>query len=65
ALRTVDPARRAQAYAEVMGAIDARIPWVPLLGQAGLVVAKPGLSGLTLGGADEVLLYGAYWQPSR
>ncbi len=65
ALRTVDPAARSAAYAAVVEGLQARYVWVPLASQVTPVVARRELSGLTIGGADEVLLYGAYLRPGR
>ncbi len=65
ALQVVEPAARSEAYASVAKDIQSSYVWVPLAGQTTPVLARRNLAGLSVGGADEVLLYGAYARPGR
>ncbi|MHB8946448.1 MAG: ABC transporter substrate-binding protein [Bacillota bacterium] len=63
ALRMVEPVARSEAYASVVKDIQSSYVWVPLVGQTTPVLARRGVAGLSVGGAGEVLLYGAYVRP--
>ena len=65
ALLAVDPAARSTAYGALAEILKARLVWVPLASQATPVAVRGTVTGLIIGGADEILLSGTEFRPER